>query len=211
MISIVIPTCKPQDDIRNMLVDIETNTLEWHKVIHTCLPLPAARNRNIAHASVRREVQFVVSLDDDIQGFYPGWLTDIIQPLKEDETIRFASARLMKPGGREVNFMMTSSFDLKNKYEDVPRCPTSAYAYRKKDFDSLFEFYNKDSLPFDENFKGSGWEDNALCHDLKMRFPDSRIIINNQCKLIHVNEEKNQKQFLQENKKYFFSSGRTEK
>lgn len=210
MIDIIIPTCKVKKEISDMLFEIELNTPEEYAICYTCLPLWASINRNIAHTFVSGNSQFIVSLDDDIRGFYPGWLTDIVQPLREDESIRFASARLMRPGGREANFMMTSRNDMREKHEIVPRCPTSAYAYRKSEFDALIGFQNKYSKPFDEMFKGSGWEDNAICHDLKKKFPDTKIIINNRCKLIHINEEKYQKEFLQENKRYFFSSGRNE-
>lgn len=210
MISVIIPTCKSKKQISDTLFEIEINTPEQYSIVYTCLSLSASLNRNIAHSFVSDDSDIVVSLDDDIRGFYPGWLTDIIQPLKEDASIRFASARLMRPGGREANFMMTSRNDMRDKYEVVPRCPTSAYAYRKSEFDSLIRFHNETSKPFDEVFKGSGWEDNAICHDLKKKFPDTKIVINNRCKLIHINEEKNQKMFLQENKQYFFSSGRSE-
>ncbi len=103
---------------------------------------------------------------------------------------------------------MTSKKDLSQDYEIVSRCPTSAFAYRKKDFDSLVKFWNKSSLPFDEGFIGSGWEDDAICHDLKTKFSKSKIIINNKVRLIHLNEQKNQKENLQINKDYFYKTGR---
>lgn len=104
---------------------------------------------------------------------------------------------------------MSSKFILNTDLEEVPKCPTSCFAYRKEDFDALIKFHNEKSLPFDEIFEGSGWEDTALCYDLKARFPGTQIVINNKCKLIHRNEMKNQLgDIFQRNKKRFLDGGR---
>lgn len=206
-VDILIPTLKPFEDVKSQVRGIHEMYPD-NRVFATCLEASAAINRNKAHKEANTEI--VISLDDDITGFYQGWVEDLIRPLKKNQDIRFVSARLMKSDGVTPNFMMTSKFNLSSMYEVVPRCPTSAFAYRKVDFDYLIGYYNESSKPFDENFKGSGWEDNAICHDLKQGFPGTLIVINNNCKLIHINEEKNQKKFFMENKKYFFESGRKE-
>lgn len=208
---IVIPTFKKYSDIQRQLNDITVKMPDSCFVLGTCFPGSAAENRNIAHSAASCS-DIIVSLDDDITGFYEGWLSDMIQPLLEDSSIRFASARFLKPDGKSLGFMMTSKNDMRREYEEVPRCPTSAYAYRKDDFDALKGFWNETSQPFDTRFKGGGWEDNAICHDLKKKFPDTKIIINNKCRLIHINEMKNQLgNIFKENKEYFFASGRSEK
>lgn len=203
---IVIPTCKKHDGVVRQLEAIKDNTPEDHYILATCTPESAAENRNLAHSMASADI--VVSLDDDVKGFYLGWLTDIVGPLLEDEKIRFASARFMKPDGKSPAHMMTSIYDMTKKYEEVLRCPTSAYAYRKADFDALKGFWNETSQPFDTIFTGSGCEDDAICHDLKKKFSDTRIVINNDCKLIHLNEMKNQSVNLKENRARFDKSGR---
>lgn len=206
-IDIVIPTCKNLKEIESQRLEIQKNTSEenYLGIWISGFLISASKNRNEVHKACKGDI--IVSLDDDIQGFYPGWLTKIVTPLIEDENIRFASARLMNKDG-SIGFMMTSKKDLSQDYEIVSRCPTSAFAYRRKDFEELKGFWNEFSLPFDENFIGSGWEDDAICHDLVKRFPETKIIINNKVKLIHLNEQKNQKENLAINKEYFYKSGR---
>lgn len=203
MIDIVIPTCKVKEIVRVQIEEIEKNTPEENRIIASCIFASASINRNYVHAKTENE--FVVMLDDDITGFYPGWGTDIIQPLKDNPNIFFASARLLKPD-KTVGFMMASKKSLDGDLEEVPRIPTACFAYRRKEMDELMGFHNETSLPFDIMFKGSGWEDNAICYDLKKKFPGAKIVINNKCKLIHINEEKEQKKFLAENKAYFFKT-----
>lgn len=206
-IDIVIPTCKNLAEIQDQILAIQKNTSEENclGIWASAKNVSAAKNRNESHKQGQGEI--IVSLDDDISGFYPGWLTEIVRPLLENDFIRFASARLINPNG-QLGFMMTSKKDVSQNFEFVSRCPTSAFAYRRKDFDSLVNFWNKRSLPFDEGFIGSGWEDDAICHDLKVKFPDAIIAINNKVKLFHKNEQKNQKENLQINSDYFYKTGR---
>lgn len=202
---ILIPTCKKWTEVEKQVEEIKNNTGSCF-VISTCLPYSASVNRNEAHKRTKSKI--VISVDDDVTGLYKGWEVDLIQPLLMNPQIRFCSARLMKTDGKTPNFMMTSKMQISPPLEIVPRCPTSAYAYRKEEFDSLIGYWNKDSSPFDVNFKGSGWEDTAIVFDLQQKFPDTMVVINNQCKLIHINEEKNQKKYFNENKEYFLRSGR---
>lgn len=206
MYNIVIPTYKQMLEVLSQTSEIRLNTPEKHEIIASCNNQSAAKNRNWVHSQAKSDI--IIMMDDDIAGFYPGWLSTLIKPLNEDTNVRLVSARLMKPNGSFAG-MMTSKCKTDSRLELVPRIPTACFAYRKSDLDALIAFHNDTSLPFDEEFKGSGWEDNALCHDLYMRFPNAKIMINNECKLIHLNEEKEQKKYLSENKAYFFKT-RTE-
>ena len=57
--------------------------------------------------------------------------------------------------------------------------PTAAIAFRHT------------LLRFDEGFIGSGYEDTAFMNEFNEKHP-GRIVVNNQCRLIHANEKKNQ-------------------
>lgn len=206
-VDVLIPTCKSYDSIVGQVKEIVKNSPQVYSIHASCFLKSAAINRNYCHGKATTNI--VVSCDDDIEGYYPGWLEELIRPLGEDKDIRLVSARLMNNDGT-IGFMMTSKNDISQDYEAVFRCPTSCFAYRKKDFDELMGFWNKDSWPFDENFVGSGWEDNAICHDLKKKFIGTKIIINNRVKLIHRNEQKNQKENLLINKECFYRGGRGE-
>lgn len=205
--SVIIPTCYEHAKVYSQISAITETVANGVKVFPTCMKVSAAQNRNFAHLSVNTE--YIVSVDDDIEGFFPGWAEILIQPLESDPHVRFSSARLMRPGGNQLAHMMHSKFDVSKTLEDVPKCPTSAFAYRKVDFDELIFFQNTTSTPFDQNFEGSGWEDTAICYDLKKRFPETRIVVHNDVKLIHRNEMKNQLgAIFQKNKKYYLESGR---
>jgi FkbM family methyltransferase len=82
---------------------------------------------------------------------------------------------------------------------EVPRVPTAAIAFRKTE------------LRFCELYKHSGFEDDHFCAEMQERFPAGKIVINNRCKLIHINEQKGQSEGWEENKKIFDSIWETSK
>lgn len=205
--SVVIPTCCDYTKVSAQVNEVMETIFLGTKIFPTCTQASASQNRNIAHTSV--DTKYIISLDDDIEGFFPGWAEKLLEPLESDPEIRFVSARLMRPGGKQFAHMMHSNFDVSKPLEEVPKCPTSAYAYRKADLNELIFFHNPSSVPFDHNFEGSGWEDTALCYDLKKRFPKTKIVVHNDVKLIHRNEMKNQLgAIFLKNKKYYLESGR---
>jgi len=203
MVDILIPTYKNYQEITSQVEEIYDNTLRLEMLIASCKIQSAAKNRNLCHRYARSD--YIIMLDDDIRGFYSNWEQELILPLKQDKEIKFVSARLIKEDGSWAG-MMTSKHQVQEEIERVPRIPTACFAYRKEEMDSLIQFHNDTSLPFDEKFEGSGWEDNAICHDLYKKFPTAKIIINNKCKLVHLNEEKEQKKHLKKNREYFFST-----
>lgn len=207
MIDILIPSCKPYEEIEKQIKEIESSTPEEHRIVAQCEKKSAAKNRNIAHSKAISD--FIIMLDDDIKGFYFGWVSDLINPLLSNTNIVFSSARLISEDGNFAS-MMHTRFLTDLSCEFVPACPTACFAYRKADLDSLIKFHNEDSLPFDESFVGSGWEDTALCADLKKKYPHSQFVIVNKCKLIHLNEMKNQhvNNTYKRNKQYYDKSGR---
>lgn len=202
-IDILIPTCKTFNQIQSQIEEIERNTPEPHRIIVTCLETSAAINRNFAHANAESDI--VVMLDDDITGFYPNWLSDLIRPLYYSEVIKLVSARYLKIDGKTLAHTMSGNYSLSEDCVFVDKSPTACFVYRKKELDALVGFHTKSSLPFDEKFLGSGWEDDALCWDLLKRFPHTKFVINNKCKLVHINEMKNQHEnnTFEINKTYF--------
>ena len=200
MINILIPTCKEYEEINPLIKELEENTPEEHKIIASCQPLCASANRNLCHENAESEI--IISMDDDMTGFYKGWLTDLIEPLQA-ENIATVSARFLQPDGKPAH-MMWCGESMDNNIQIVDKFPTACFAYRKKMFDMIKS--NKDypdNIPYDEHFKGSGFEDDDICIIIKKMFPDMRFVVNNKCKLTHKNEMKNQKGTNWElNKKY---------
>lgn len=199
--TIIIPTCKTPIEIAPLMCNVEGFS-QGCKIIATCEKVSAAVNRNkgltLARWCEPYGIVFgiVIMLDDDIAGFYPGWWQDLIKPL-EDSSIVLVSARLADINGNPGPMMFAG--DINAPYLTcVPRVPTACIAFRDT------------GILFDERFKGSGFEDDDFCAKLFKQYPDGKVVINNKCKMIHVNEQKNQGgATFEENRKLFENMWRT--
>ena len=185
-VDIIIPTCKTPERIAPLMCNLEGFALD-HNIIATCLNESAAVNRNAGLDRSASEI--IIMIDDDIAGFYEGWIKDLIHPLS-DESIMIVSARLLKPDGT-IGATMFSGDASAPGYTQVPRVPTAAIAFRR----------NK--IRFYEGYLKSGFEDDHFCAEMQELFPSKKIVINNSCKLIHINEQKGQGEAYAENKKLF--------
>jgi glycosyltransferase involved in cell wall biosynthesis len=122
----------------------------------------AAFNRNYCLEKAKGDI--IIMVDDDITGFFPGWDEVLIKPL-EDPSVSIVSARLNTPmmyDGTEFNIV-----------------PSACIAFRKT------------GIRFDENFVG-GFEDTDFCKQMEQAHPSKHTVINEECKLIHLNEKKRQ-------------------
>jgi glycosyltransferase involved in cell wall biosynthesis len=184
LIDVILVTHRPKFEVMETVGDIIDNTPEPHRLIVTCqVAKSASVNRNYGLAQADSAV--TVMLDDDITGFYPGWLSQIVDPLSDDG-IALVSARLINEDGTEAPMMGGNvPFDdtirnaTRSGYKAYVRVPTAAIAFRRT------------PLRFDEGFIGSGYEDTAWMNEFN-RLTKGRIVINNRCRLVHRNEEKNQ-------------------
>lgn len=199
-IDIIIPTCKKKEDIQKLINDIEYNTPENHRLICTCQPLSASKNRNYGLSYVNSEL--FIMCDDDITGFYLGWLTNLIYPMQKDKNIIMCSARLLFPN-REWNNNM-GMYKTKESYTKL----TSAFnenGIEYKRITTACLSLRKNNIRFDENFKGSGYEDTDYSNQLSEEFNGMDFIVNNQCELIHENKKQGQgnQNIWQENHDYY--------
>lgn len=190
---VLIPTCKSKEDI-TPLVDVIKETVPKHiEVVATCgVGESASWNRNVAldHASIG---EIVIMIDDDVSGFYNGWAHELTAPLVTRNDIVMVSARLLKPSGA-LGYMMGENYDTSTPMVEVleRRLPTACIAF----------VY--DGTRFDENFKGSGFEDTDFCKILSAKYPTEKFVINNIVRLVHANEMKNQNgEYWKSNKAYF--------
>jgi glycosyltransferase involved in cell wall biosynthesis len=157
----------------------------------------ASVNRNFGISKVKSDI--FIMIDDDIEGFYKGWVDDLIRPFYDDR-VNIVSARLINRDG-SIGSMMGDNkiyksgvYDArKSSYRGYVRVPTAALAIRKQV-----------ALPFDEGFIGSGYEDTDWFNRVNEKFPGGRVMINNDCKLIHHNVQKNQGgKYFEHNKEYY--------
>lgn len=196
---ILIPTCKQLGALSPLLKALEAIETK-EDVCPSCFPESAAINRNICLTHV--EVgEVAVMIDDDIEGFYPGWVDDLTAPLLRNESIVMVSARLLNPDG-SLGPTCSRCYDAEPDEVEVTSngvcvLPTAAIAFRHR------------GHLFDEKFLGSGFEDNDWCMQYLRDDPGSRFIQSNRCRLIHRNEMKNQKgAYWKHNQAYFFNKWR---
>lgn len=192
---ILIPTCKQQSHVEKMWKQMQEVGTRGD-VYASCLPESAAINRNfcLSHIDIG---EIAIMLDDDIEGFYVGWIDDLLKPLA-DETVAIVSARLLNTDG---SFGPTCSrcYDAEPEEIEITSngvcvMPTAAIAFRHR------------GHWFDESFLGSGFEDNDWMLQYMKADPSCRFIQSNKCRLVHRNEMKNQKgQVWKHNEAYFFN------
>ena len=194
-ISIIIPSLKSAEDLRDMLKCIEETTVLNNKVIVTGLQASASVNRNHG-LEWMGDAKLGIMLDDDVEGFYKGWDQDLVAPFSNDPQLAVISARLMTRGGKP-GANCADNYDLGPDYIYVQKkqysiLPTAAIAFKNI------------GLKFDENFIGSGFEDSDWMFRYLESNKDFKFMINNKCRLIHLNEMKNQKgTYWDHNFKYF--------
>lgn len=181
---ILIPTLLPQEKLRKIVEEIKQTT--GLDAICSCVKASASVNRNICiDRACLSDGDIVIMLDDDITGFYEGWLSDLVKPM-QDANVVMASARLLRADGVTFNETCSQCFDAEPEEIEIKRhgdclIPTAAISFRYK------------GIRFDESYVGSGWEDNDFCLQYLQKFPESKFIQSNRCRLIHLNEMKNQK------------------
>lgn len=190
---ILIPTMLSRQQIVRQLYAIEQATPSAD-VFASCLPASASVNRNACLDQIRVG-ETAVMIDDDIEGFYPGWIDDLVKGLEVENAV-MVSARLLNPDG---SFGPTCSrcharepMEIPIKSNGTAILPTAAIAFHHLGF------------RFDETFIGSGFEDSDWCHQILADDPSAVFIQSNRCRLIHLNSMTNQKgKFWEHNKRHF--------
>lgn len=200
MIDIILVSNKTEDQLKKNIIQIKENTPEDYNLILTGTPFSASKNRNIGLAKVKSGI--FIMLDDDIFGFYKGWLPELVRPLLNSEKVIIGSARLIKEDG-SLSFMMGGKIEKRHepiqevervKFNNYYRVTTACLAIRRN------------PILFDENFIGSGFEDTDYMNRINESYPNHKMVINNSCRLIHMNNKTNQGDFFfSKNKEYYMS------
>ncbi len=199
MISICIPTLKTRDQISPQICCLEGFS-EGCEVYASCIVQSAAANRNDCLDHTAGEI--VIQIDDDISGFYDGWVNDMIAPLSDPDII-ITSARLLRIDGTFAPMMdFAGVADI--GWAEVPRVPTAAIAFRRNNL-RFFDDVEARRRGYERGYQLSGFEDDDFVHCFQELFPGKKVVINNDCKLVHLNEMKGQGKAWVENKKLFDS------
>lgn len=186
-VDIIVVSNKHEDELAPQMCELETKLdakgFVVQKIIKTCKRNSAAFNRN--YGISQADSEYGIMIDDDIFGFYQGWIDDLLEPhlASKDKFPKYISARLVKPDGSPA-IMMDGYRDMETPLIKTNLIPTSAVCFP-------LEMVRGKARVFNIDYIGSGFEDTQFCLELKERgiFP----YINNRCRLVHLNEMKNQK------------------
>jgi glycosyltransferase involved in cell wall biosynthesis len=194
MISIIIPTIKSKEEIQSQVNAIKSNMVSKdYEIIATCEKVSAARNRN--NGLYQSKGEYVITLDDDISGYWPGWVEKMIEPLKVDINIKMVSAKLLNLDGTQATMDDFRSEIIHNvKWFEAPRkkLPSACVSMRRNDWlavkanDHPKVIHN---VPYDERYQNASFEDTDGCRALGFVFPNAKFIVNNECKIFHANLE----------------------
>lgn len=184
MIDILIPTCKDKEDISLLIEEIKrTATGSYNIIVSSNQLYSASENRNACLNQSTAE--FVIFCDDDLGGFVSGWNEKLIEGLSQLD-VSVVSARLMKKDGTP-GIMCAEQYNDSTRFVLAKSLPTACIAFKHT------------NLRFDETFIGSGYEDNDYLNQL-----GGKYLIDNNVRVIHYNEQKNQQgKYWEFNRDYF--------
>lgn len=172
---IIVPAYKPSRNLQHLLIEIVEKSIQPYNIVLVSKIQSAAKNRN--YGLERSKSPYIIMCDDDICDLPYGWNRTLINVLKENREIIAVSARLMNqdgtPGRNTAN-----NYDLESRLVKVDFIPTACCAIRKTD------------IRFDERYIRAGWEDTDFFMQMKSSL-FGYIVICNDIKVVHLNEEKN--------------------
>ena len=172
---IVIPSFKPSRNLQYLLMELAEKSIPPYNIILISKHQSAAMNRN--YGLERSKSPYIIMCDDDICDLPYGWNRTLINVLKENREIMAVSARLMNPDGTPGR-NTSNNYDLDSRLVPVDFIPTACCIFRKT------------ALRFDERYIRAGWEDTDFFMQMKHALK-GQIVICNDVKVVHLNEEKN--------------------
>lgn len=182
-VSIIIPTMRTWHEIKDLFHAIHaTAESEDFEVIYSGMNWSASKNRNFCLNKAKGDI--IIQVDDDVSGFYQGWDKFLIAPLMGNDQFMLISAELHKPG--------TPLSELTG-WTRITRSIIAGACIA----------HRKTHLRYDEEFKGSGMEDNDFCMQVNNSYPNPAMVINYNCKLYHAGEKKLNKENLEYNTGYY--------
>jgi hypothetical protein len=194
---IIIPAYKMDAKFTQMLNELPFKTRPPYN-LHIINKIQTAANNRQDGLNMCNE-EYIIMCDDDIVNLPDDWNRLLIEPLMYNPEIMAVSARLYDKDGN-IGLNSANNFDLNKDYVEVNLIPTACCAFRKNDV-------LKTKAHFPKEFLGSGWEDSCFFMLLKQGCEKlglgTKIIINNKCKVTHLNEEKNNSIYFNYNKQIY--------
>lgn len=179
-IDIIIPTCKPREEVQDLSAQIMRQAgLDDFTVIDTCRMESAAHNRNWGLGRATSPIRIMI--DDDITGLPFGWAANLVKVLEDFSECEMVSALLVNDDGTPAVMMGY----------DKPRGGGVHVVEGPYLLSACIAFRNN-GLRYDEKFIGSGWEDTDMCMQIRQLRPGCTFMVNEDVRVIHANEMKNQ-------------------
>lgn len=179
MTDVIIPTYKTQAEIHYQMESMRPST-PGHcvRITGTCQQGSAAHNRN--YGLTRATSDVVIMVDDDVCRFPVIWANHLEGVLRSNPRCAMVSARLLNEDGTPGPML-----------REPPPTVNTGLTVAKSLLTACVAFHN-DGLRFDENFVGSGWEDDDFCAQLRGRYPGSLFLIDEDVRVVHKNNMTNQ-------------------
>lgn len=191
-VDIIIPTCNPWGDVAKQAGEAIATAGIRPNLIATCQEGSAAQNRNRGLEQARSPIRIMV--DDDIARFSMDWAGRLVDVLETRPECEMVSAFLVNPDDTPAVMMGYTRPRGGGIHEaDGPHLISACCAIRNN------------VLRFDEGYIGSGWEETDYCMQLRRMAPACTLLIDEDVRVVHLNEQKNQAEHFEQNKKLYVS------
>lgn len=188
---IVIPAFRMKSDITRLLNELPFKTTPPYQLHIINKEQNAAGNRQDGINACNED--YIIMCDDDIVDLPDNWNHKLIRHLRDNPNILAVSARLMNKDGT-IGMNSANNFNIKDNVVVVEMIPTACCVFRKKDIEGM---------SFCKDYRGSGWEDTDWFDQLKVKHPGKKIIIDNNIKVVHLNEMKEDMPYFEYNKQVY--------
>jgi hypothetical protein len=178
MNSIIIASLKSDKELADVIQEFTSKAVLPYELIISSSPNSVSYNSN--RALERATGEYILKIDDDVFDAPYAWDKKLIDVLEENANVVIVSARVMNPNGTIQN-TCSQSFDLIPSLVEPPSglAPFCCVAWRN------------DGMRFDENFKGSSFDDTDFNFQMRMKYPYGIAMINNDVRIKHKLESKN--------------------
>ncbi len=169
-------------ELTDLVDEIERTAGVPVNVIVTNATGSAAVNRNIGLERCATTIgDSMIMVDDDMERFPMGWARRLLEVLNNHPKCVMVSPQLARPNGKPG--LMIGGVHIQREGVTAARerrLPTACVAIRRN------------NLRFDENYMGSGFEDDDYCAQLRMCCPNAQFLVCHDLWIVHRNEMKNQ-------------------
>lgn len=195
MIDVVIPTCKPYEQVEPLVREVEATTGVPVKIIPTCQNGSAAFNRNLGLKIAKSDP--IIMIDDDVTHFPYGWVRRMAEVMSFYDNCVMLTAELLTPSYTPGPMMGMSS---------LVRLPgvSAVEVVKSRRLITACCAIRPNGIHFDTRYEGSGFEDDDYSMQLRQYYGQQATwLIVHDVVVVHKNEMKFQQEHFEANKRKF--------